>query len=63
MPSGLTLYWFTNNVLSTAQQLYLKATVKVNIPEAPTNVISSTTPIVKPKEERIKAVTGECMNE
>lgn len=29
VPSGLTLYWFVNNLLSTGQQLYLKATVKV----------------------------------
>ena len=29
VPSGLTLYWFVNNMLSTGQQLYLKATVKV----------------------------------
>lgn len=24
VPSGLTLYWFTNNVITTAQQLYLR---------------------------------------
>ncbi|PSC67864.1 inner membrane PPF-chloroplastic isoform B [Micractinium conductrix] len=24
VPSGLTLYWFTNNILTTAQQLYLR---------------------------------------
>lgn len=29
VPSGLTLYWFVNNILSTAQQLYLKKTTKV----------------------------------
>ena len=28
VPSGLTLYWLTNNVLSTAQSLWLKATIK-----------------------------------
>lgn len=27
VPSGLTLYWFTNNVLSTAQQAYLRGSV------------------------------------
>lgn len=67
MPSGLTLYWFTNNVLSTAQQLYLKATVKVDIPEASAAVagagsVGSRSPVVKPKEERIKAVTGKDLN-
>lgn len=65
VPSGLTLYWFTNNVLSTAQQLYLKSSVKVNIPEPAAAAstsggsTSSRTPIVKPKEERIKSVSGE----
>ena len=24
VPSGLTLYWFTNNLITTAQQLYLR---------------------------------------
>ena len=24
VPSGLTLYWFTNNLVTTAQQLYLR---------------------------------------
>lgn len=27
VPAGLTLYWFTNNLLSTAQQAYLKASL------------------------------------
>jgi len=27
VPAGLTLYWFTNNLLSTAQQAYLKKTL------------------------------------
>ncbi|EFJ49266.1 inner membrane ALBINO3-like protein 2, chloroplast precursor, partial [Volvox carteri f. nagariensis] len=60
VPSGLTLYWFVNNLLSTAQQLYLKATVKVNVPEsikAPVAATSAT--VVKPKEERVKRITGK----
>ncbi|EIE23496.1 hypothetical protein COCSUDRAFT_15426 [Coccomyxa subellipsoidea C-169] len=28
VPSGLTIYWFINNVLSTAQQLWLKKTIQ-----------------------------------
>ncbi|GFR49521.1 hypothetical protein Agub_g11564 [Astrephomene gubernaculifera] len=63
VPSGLTLYWFVNNILSTAQQLYLKATVKVHIPEAikaPTASSGSGT-VIKPKEERVKKVTGKEM--
>ncbi|KAG2454439.1 hypothetical protein HYH02_001458 [Chlamydomonas schloesseri] len=60
VPSGLTLYWFVNNLLSTGQQLYLKATVKVNIPEAiKAPAPAGSTTIVKPKEERVKKVTGK----
>ncbi|KAG2431819.1 hypothetical protein HXX76_009313 [Chlamydomonas incerta] len=60
VPSGLTLYWFVNNLLSTGQQLYLKATVKVNIPEAiKAPAAAGTTTVVKPKEERVKKVTGK----
>ncbi len=62
MPAGLTLYWFVNNILSTSQQLYLKSTTKVNIPEvAVASTMQSTGTIVKPKEERVKKVTGEGM--
>lgn len=28
VPSGLTLYWFTNNILTTGQQIYLRKTTK-----------------------------------
>mmetsp|Transcript_20095 Transcript_20095/g.33704 ORF Transcript_20095/g.33704 Transcript_20095/m.33704 type:complete len:443 (+) Transcript_20095:79-1407(+) len=28
VPSGLTLYWFTNNILTTGQQVYLRNTTK-----------------------------------
>eukprot|EP00803_Ostreobium_quekettii_P006574 evm.model.scf_1381.2 EVM.evm.TU.scf_1381.2 scf_1381:11340-23080(+) len=31
VPSGLTLYWITNNILSTGQQVYLKSTTSVNL--------------------------------
>ena len=36
MPSGLTLYWLTNNILTTAQQVYLKSTAKLELAPAPT---------------------------
>jgi len=63
VPSGLTLYWFVNNILSTGQQLYLKSTTKVNIPEAAAAAQPAVpTTIVKPKEERVKKVTGAEMN-
>jgi YidC/Oxa1 family membrane protein insertase len=28
VPSGLTLYWLVNNVISTGQQVYMKRTTK-----------------------------------
>lgn len=36
VPAGLTLYWFANNILSTAQTVYLRKTTK--LPEAPESV-------------------------
>eukprot|EP00963_Diacronema_lutheri_P003570 scaffold285_cov330-Pavlova_lutheri.AAC.88 len=40
VPSGLTLYWFTNNILTTAQQVFLRRT-------APAPAIPSSAPIRK----------------
>ncbi|KIZ03324.1 Inner membrane ALBINO3-like protein 2, chloroplastic Flags: Precursor [Monoraphidium neglectum] len=61
VPSGLTLYWFVNNIISTAQQVYMKKTIKVDLPAA----VGATGPIIDvsgtpilPKEEREKTVTG-----
>ncbi|GMH43273.1 hypothetical protein BSKO_11195 [Bryopsis sp. KO-2023] len=51
VPSGLTLYWITNNILSTGQQAYLKSTTKA--PE-----LKPMGTVVKPKEEPIQRVTG-----
>eukprot|EP00798_Chlamydomonas_sp_ICE-L_P013718 gene13718-19613_t len=43
VPSGLTLYWFVNNILSTAQQVYLKSNVQVNLPTKSAAVSNSVT--------------------
>ncbi|GAX80476.1 hypothetical protein CEUSTIGMA_g7915.t1 [Chlamydomonas eustigma] len=61
VPSGLTLYWFINNILSTAQQVYLKKTTQINIPQpvASTSAAANVVTIIKPKEERVKKVTGK----
>lgn len=40
VPSGLTLYWFTNNILTTAQQVFLRRT-------APAPAVPSNAPIRK----------------
>lgn len=37
VPSGLTLYWLTNNILSTAQQVYLRSSVGSATTETPSN--------------------------
>lgn len=61
VPSGLTLYWLVNNVISTSQQVYMKKTIKVDVPAAAGGsgpvIDVSGTPIL-PKEQREKAVTG-----
>lgn len=59
VPSGLTLYWFINNLLSTGQQVYLKRTTKITIPDLPAAAGPSVGTIIKPKEERVKQVTGK----
>lgn len=59
VPSGLTLYWLINNLLSTGQQIYLKQTTKVNVPPPAAETSGPSAPIVKPKEERVKKVTGK----
>lgn len=60
VPSGLTLYWFVNNILSTGQQLYLKSTSQVNIPPSVLDKATETVgTVVKPKEERVKKVAGK----
>lgn len=60
VPSGLTLYWFTNNLLSTAQSVWLKATIQP--PAAATAPLGSTTIV---KEDVIDVTpskpTGECV--
>ena len=39
LPSGLTLYIFTNNVLSILQQIYLRRTLKIRPPPAGTQTV------------------------
>lgn len=48
VPSGLTLYWITNNILSTGQQVYLKGFGK---PVIDSRVSAATA--VKPTQEVI----------
>eukprot|EP00268_Persea_americana_P018788 TRINITY_DN1958_c0_g1_i4.p1 TRINITY_DN1958_c0_g1~~TRINITY_DN1958_c0_g1_i4.p1 ORF type:complete len:565 (+),score=105.82 TRINITY_DN1958_c0_g1_i4:201-1895(+) len=66
VPSGLSLYWFTNNILSTAQQVWLQklggakipdrqysdATIKADKPEIPI-------PRIEAGFEKTKSLQGE----
>ncbi len=60
MPSGLTLYWFVNNIISTAMQLYMRNTIKVDVPalasDASAPIIDVSSTVIKPKEDRGKQV-------
>jgi hypothetical protein len=40
VPAGLTIYWLTNNVLTTAQQLYLKKVTKIELPKARGTIVN-----------------------
>ena len=59
VPSGLTLYWFTNNLVTTAQQVYLrqKFAAEPAIPSA----AGSSTYVAPPKPEKT-GPTGKEMN-
>lgn len=60
VPSGLTLYWFTNNLITTAQQVYLRK--KFQPAEFPVSGGGGGT-IVKPKEpEKPRGPTGKDLN-
>ena len=56
MPSGLALYWFTNNLLSTAQQVYLKTSYKP--PEILDKQQEAVDRLAPPKQKKEKEVTG-----
>ncbi|OWM89707.1 hypothetical protein CDL15_Pgr024455 [Punica granatum] len=49
VPSGLSLYWFTNNILSTAQQVWLQRLGGAKNPLA-----QSAETIIKQEEERVQ---------
>lgn len=59
VPSGLALYWFTNNLLSTAQQVYLKSSYKPAFAGGPPTVeASSVIPPPREKKGKGKDATG-----
>lgn len=67
VPSGLTLYWFINNIISTSMQLYMRKIIKVDIPALSSEgagggaggIIDVSSTVIKPKEERSKQASGK----
>ncbi|KAH7427578.1 hypothetical protein KP509_10G050200 [Ceratopteris richardii] len=68
VPSGLSLYWFVNNLLSTGQQLYFKkiraarAADSASIISAGQALRSGSTPVIQRKErraEKLKQIKAE----
>jgi YidC/Oxa1 family membrane protein insertase len=60
VPSGLTLYWFTNNLVTTAQQVYLRQKFKADPIDVPSSSPGGTY-VAPPKPERT-GPTGKEMN-
>jgi len=58
VPSGLALYWFTNNLLSTAQQVYLKSSYKPAFAGGPPEVEPSSVIPPSRKKKDGKDVSG-----
>eukprot|EP00873_Tetraselmis_striata_P009006 jgi/Tetstr1/429270/TSEL_019188.t1 len=62
VPSGLTLYWITNNILTTAQSVFLRKTTPDSVKALAENVPMGATTIVKEKPaEAEKKMTGKEM--
>ena len=54
VPSGLTLYWFTNNILTTAQSVYLRRFKSPAVEALTTDIPMGSTTIVKDKTQEKK---------
>ena len=61
VPSGLALYWFVNNLLSTGQQAWLKTTYAdaSSLPGA--SAISAADRAEEERQERVKQLTGDVL--
>ena len=60
VPSGLTLYWFTNNLVTTAQQVYLRKKFAENSEMAAATSSSGT--YVAPKQTEPQKPSGKDLN-
>lgn len=61
VPSGLTLYWITNNIVTTLQQVYLRQKFNPDAAAASSGATSST-PAVSLKSDIPRQPTGKEMN-
>jgi hypothetical protein len=59
VPSGLALYWFVNNLLSTGQQAWLKTTYADASSVPGTSAISAADRAEEERQERVNQLTGE----
>eukprot|EP00210_Caulerpa_lentillifera_P006806 g6505.t1 len=57
VPSGLTLYWITNNILTTGQQVYLKRGVTTPTAAAPSTTMSSSGPVIETTATDVRSTT------
>ena len=56
VPSGLTLYWLVNNVLTTGQQVILRNTLKPGIEASITQKIQA----IEARSKPVVLVRGRC---
>lgn len=62
VPSGLALYWFVNNILSTGQQAWLKTTYADASSLPGTSAMAAADKAEEERKERVKQLTGQQTN-
>jgi YidC/Oxa1 family membrane protein insertase len=60
VPSGLTLYWLTNNIVTTAQQLYLRSKFQPTAEAATPGATASKAAAVRQQEPEERKPSGVC---
>ncbi|XP_062110530.1 ALBINO3-like protein 1, chloroplastic [Humulus lupulus] len=65
VPSGLSLYWLTNNILSTAQQVWLQKLggAKIPVMQFPTDVVKEDQPQVKKSISDLNVIQNDTAQE
>jgi YidC/Oxa1 family membrane protein insertase len=60
VPSGLTLYWLTNNIVTTAQQLYLRSKFQPTAEAATASAPASSAVAPRQQEPEERKLSGLC---